>query len=385
MVEKMEIQDRHPHPIHPPIPRDPENQPTGGILPADFKIPSELEAHEPPEARGLERDAVRLMVSYWSTQRIRHACFSELPDFLDPGDTLVINTSRTINAAVMARRADGSPVEVHFSTGLPSPSGYWIVELRRLVDGSTEPLFSAKPGESLQLAGNARLTLVTPYRKAGPSNPAPHVRLWHAKLQASIPVDHYLDRYGFPIRYQHVFQEWPLSYYQTVYATEPGSAEMPSAGRAFSLPILERLEAKGVRVVPLILHTGVASAEAHELPPEEYYRVPSETAQAVNQAHQNGQQVITVGTTVVRALETVTAPDGVTGPGEGWTDVLVTPQRGIHAVDGLLTGYHEPRSTHLLMLQALASREHIQRTYAEALRRRYLWHEFGDLHLILRR
>ncbi|MCA1553321.1 MAG: S-adenosylmethionine:tRNA ribosyltransferase-isomerase, partial [Chloroflexi bacterium] len=144
-----------------------------------------------------------------------------------------------------------------------------------------------------------------------------------------------------------------------------------------------QLVARGVQVAPLILHTGVSSLEAHEAPYEEFYRVPSTTARAVNVARASGQRIIAVGTTVVRALETVADKDGSAHPGEGWTSLVVTPSRGMRVVSGLLTGLHEPQASHLAMLQALAGREHLRRTYAEALRERYLWHEFGDLHLIL--
>ncbi|MBV9789498.1 MAG: S-adenosylmethionine:tRNA ribosyltransferase-isomerase, partial [Chloroflexi bacterium] len=147
--------------------------------------------------------------------------------------------------------------------------------------------------------------------------------------------------------------------------------------------LMTRLVAKGVQIVPLILHTGVASLEDHEPPYEELYRVPIDTARAVNNARSLGRRIIAVGTTVVRALETVTDSDGVTHPGEGWTREIITPQRGIRAINGLLTGLHEPRATHLAMLEALAGIDHLQVTYAEALREGYLWHEFGDLHLIL--
>jgi S-adenosylmethionine:tRNA ribosyltransferase-isomerase len=196
-------------------------------------------------------------------------------------------------------------------------------------------------------------------------------------------LDNYLSRYGFPIRYSYVKQFWPISYYQTVYATEVGSAEMPSAGRPFTPELITDLVARGVQIVPLILHTGVASLESHEPPYEEYYRVPAETARAVNAARTVGRHVVAVGTTVVRALETVTDSRGITHPGEGWTHLVVTPEHGLRAVHALLTGLHEPRASHLAMLEALAGRVHLQITYAEALRERYLWHEFGDLHLIL--
>ena len=133
----------------------------------------------------------------------------------------------------------------------------------------------------------------------------------------------------------------------------------------------------------MLLHTGVASLEDHEPPYEEYYRVPPETAELVNQARVAGKRVIVVGTTAIRALETVADRRGRVHAGEGWTGLIITPQRGVFSVDGLLTGFHEPRATHLAMIEALAGKTHLQVTYPEALRQGYLWHEFGDLHLIL--
>jgi S-adenosylmethionine:tRNA ribosyltransferase-isomerase len=174
-----------------------------------------------------------------------------------------------------------------------------------------------------------------------------------------------------------------LDYYQTVYMTEVGSAEMPSAGRAFSAELIAQLVAKGVQFAPLILHTGVASQEDHEPPYEEYYRVPAATAHVVNAARTAGRRVIGVGTTTVRALETASDARGVVTPGEGWTSLIITPQRGIRSVDGMLTGFHEPRATHLAMLESLAGLDHLCLAYHQALLHNYLWHEFGDLHLIL--
>jgi S-adenosylmethionine:tRNA ribosyltransferase-isomerase len=207
--------------------------------------------------------------------------------------------------------------------------------------------------------------------------------LWISTLDLPEPLDEYLEQYGFPIHYGYVRESWPSSYYQTVYATETGSAEMPSAGRAFTPELLTHLVARGVQIAPLLLHTGVASLEDNEPPYEEFYRVPPETARLVNAARASGRRVVAVGTTVVRALETVTDDDGIAHPGEGWTRLLVTPERGIRSVDAMLTGLHESRSTHLAMLEALAGHEHLRIAYREALREGYLWHEFGDLHLIL--
>ena len=363
----------------------------------DFELPSRLEADAPPEARGFARDEVRLMVSYRSDDRVVHSAFRDIGDFLEAGDVLVINTSGTMNAALHAEREDGTALELHLSTRLPAD--LWIVELRRPTGAATKPFRYAMAGETLRLAGGATVTLHAPYASGSPRTKGS--RLWISSLDLPGPLEEYLERYGFPIRYGYVRESWPSSYYQTVYATETGSAEMPSAGRAFTPKLITRLVARGVQVAPLILHTGVASLEDNEPPYEEFYRVPPETARLVNAARVSGRRVVAVGTTVVRALETVTDPDGTTHPGEGWTSLIVTPERGIRSVDGMLTGMHEPRSTHLAMLealvereppapasrsrrtQAITGREHLEIAYAEALREGYLWHEFGDLHLIL--
>jgi S-adenosylmethionine:tRNA ribosyltransferase-isomerase len=355
-----------------------------GLQSLDFRLPAELEAGQPPEARGLARDQVRLMVSYTSDDRIVHTCFRQLPEFLNPGDLLVINTSGTMNAALQANGEGGREFELHLSTHLPGDR--WSVELREPSPRGSQPWLSARPGEIYHLPAGARLNLLAPYRRPAETELAGDekaVRLWMANLDLPLPLNEYLACYGFPIRYGYVSQAWPNSYYQTVYTTEVGSAEMPSAGRAFTPELITRLVARGVQIAPLLLHTGVASLESHEPPYEEYYRVPAETAQAVTAAHAAGKRVLAVGTTVVRALETVTTPDRNTTPGEGWTNAIITPSRGLFAVDGLLTGLHEPKSSHLAMLQALAGVNHLRKTYREAIEHGYLWHEFGDLHLIL--
>ncbi|MCB0224943.1 MAG: S-adenosylmethionine:tRNA ribosyltransferase-isomerase [Anaerolineae bacterium] len=346
-----------------------------------FQLPPELEASEPPEARGLARDEVRLLVSDYTTDQINHTLFRQLPDFLAAGDVVIINTSGTLNAAVTGTRADGSAVEIHLSTHLPAD--LWLVEVRRPDEQASRPFYNATPGEMITLPEGASVTLHTPYRSEQRSLVDAKVRLWVATLNLPTPFTNYLTNYGFPIRYGYVKQAWPLDYYQTVYATEPGSAEMPSAGRAFTPELITRLVANGVQVAPLVLHTGVASLESHEPPYDEFYRVPAETAQIVNAARAAGKRIVAVGTTVVRALETVTDEAGVTHPGEGWTRLVITPEFRLQAVNGLLTGFHEPQASHLYMLQALAGARHIDLTYREALTQRYLWHEFGDMHLIL--
>jgi S-adenosylmethionine:tRNA ribosyltransferase-isomerase len=362
--------------------------------PIAFDLPAELSASEPPEARGAGdreaggHDAVRLMVSRVADDSIAHLAFRDLPDVLAPGDLLVVNASATINAALDAwRMRPGRQLADKIALHLSSPLGdgaRWVVELRRLTDNGTAPLLDARTGEQLALAAGATATLVEPLVTRLTRRPAHReVRLWIAELAVPDGVMAFADRYGRPIRYSYVRVPWPLAYYQTVFATEPGSAEMPSAGRPFTREIVMRLRRKGVRIVPLVLHTGVASLESHELPYPERYHVPAATAAAVNAARAAGGRAIAVGTTVVRALETVASADGRVRSGEGWTDLVVTPERGVLAVDGMLTGLHEPTSSHLSMLEVMAGRRHVTRAYETALSCRYLWHEFGDLHLIL--
>lgn len=193
----------------------------------------------------------------------------------------------------------------------------------------------------------------------------------------------YLRAYGRPIRYGYVTRDWPLPAYQTVFATEPGSAEMPSAGRPFTTELVTRLVTAGVVVAPVTLHTGVASLERPEPPYPEWFAVPPVTARLVNQARRAGSRVIAVGTTAVRALETAAGPDRSVRPASGWTDLVVTPDRGVWVVDGLLTGFHEPQTSHLQLLVAVAGAQLVARCYAEAVAGDYRWHEFGDLNLLL--
>ena len=337
---------------------------------ADFTLPAALEAHDPPEARGLPRDGVRMLVSRRASGEISQHGFADLPGLLLPGDLLVVNTTATLPAHVRV----SSEVAVHFSG--PRPDGSWLTELRLVKGKTTVPNDRGYPGQRLSLPGGAVLTL------EGRAT----ARLWRARL--SVAVVPYLLRYGSPIRYSYVPREWPLSYYQTVFAREPGSAEMPSASRPFSPSVVTRLVAAGVLIAPLTLHCGVSSLEGDEEPYPEPYDVPPATAELVNHVRARGGRVIAGGTTVVRALETAAlgCADGARGrvcAAAGWTSHVVTPQTGVRAVDGLLTGLHEPRSSHLLMLAAFAGPDLLSRCYQAAIDAGYLWHEFGDVHLLL--
>jgi S-adenosylmethionine:tRNA ribosyltransferase-isomerase len=328
---------------------------------AAFELTPANEASAPPA----ERDEVRLLVAQRGRPLV-HDMFRGLPSHLRAGDLLVVNTSATMPAALSA-----GEVDVHLSTPVPGDDERWVVELRRC--GARH---RGRAGQILELPGGGSAELLAPYLSPG--------RLWIAALDLPLPLHDYLAEYGRPIAYAHLAEPRPLEDLQTVFADEPGSAEMPSAGRPFSQRVLDDLFARGVQVAPLTLHTGVSSLELGERPYPERYRVPALTASRVNAHRAAGGRVIAIGTTVVRALETVAAPDGTVAPGAGWTSVVVTPERGVRAVDGLLTGWHEPDASHLLMLEAVGGRELIERSYAAALGAGYRWHEFGDTHLILR-
>jgi len=350
----------------------------------DLALPAHLEASEPPEARGLKRDDVRLLVSHAGSDSVVHARFNQLPQWLAPGDLLVVNTSGTLNAALTASRDTGEAFAIHLSTRLPG--NFWVVEVRRPGPVASRPWRDARAGMAFDLDADGRLTLLAPYPLG--SVMTAHSRLWIAALELPMPVLSYLERFGRPIHYRYVPGSWPPSMYQTVFATEPGSAEMPSAGRPFTAELVTRVISQGILIAPLLLHTGVASLEDHEPPYEEYFRVPAETADLVNAARRRGGHVIAVGTTVVRALETVTDSRGSTSPGEGWTGLVITPDRPLRAVNAMITGLHEPRATHLAMVQQVIAAaggraSHLDRAYQEARDGGYLWHEFGDSHLIL--
>ncbi len=320
-----------------------------------FELPAHLEAHEPPEARGLSRDRVRLMIASRSAGTIVHTRFDELPNFLSAGDLLVVNTSATLPAALPALGRDGARLELHVSTPSPGhPGDHWVVELRL----GDSPFPEARTGDELELPAGGRADILARYASSD--------RLWLARLRLPEPPE-----------------PWPLEAYQTVYALEPGSAEMPSGGRPLSAELLTRLAASGILVTPITLHAGVSSPERHEPPYPERYRVPEETARLANAVHGWGGRVIAVGTTVVRALESVAGPGGGLTPGEGWTNLVVTAERGLWAVDGLLTGWHEPEASHLQMLRTVTGDELLERSYHAAIKHGYLWHEFGDSHLIL--
>ncbi|MFE0457385.1 S-adenosylmethionine:tRNA ribosyltransferase-isomerase [Streptomyces sp. NPDC058914] len=340
-------------------------------------VPEGLSARVPAEQRGpgRDRDSVRLLVTRGT--EVAHHVFRELPRLLRAGDLLVVNTSPTLAAAVDGRLGHARVV-VHFSTR--GDDGRWAVELREPDGrGTTRARAGGPAGAEVRLAGGVRLVLEEAL--SGGSG-----RLWWARVSGGTVLG-LLREHGRPIRYSYTERDQPLSAYQTVFALPSadgaGSAEMPSAARPFTARLVAELVSRGVQFAPVTLHTGVASAEAHEPPYPERFAVPDASARLINAARAGDGRVVAVGTTAVRAVESASGADGVVRACEGWTDLVVTPARGVRVVDGLLTGLHEPEASHLLMLEAVAGRAAIERGYEEALRGRYLWHEFGDVHLVL--
>ncbi|MFD4702969.1 S-adenosylmethionine:tRNA ribosyltransferase-isomerase [Streptomyces niveus] len=288
----------------------------------------------PAEQRGAGRDDVRLLVSRGA--EVSHHAFRDLAGQLRAGDVLVVNTSRTLPAAVEGRLG-GERLVVHFPTR--GDDGRWAVELRTPGRGSgtgrrkgaTLARAGGPAGAVIRLPGGGHLVLEEPLDPAG-------TRLWWARV-AGGDVAGLLARHGRPIRYAYTERDQPVSAYQTVFALPSadgsGSAEMPSAGRPFTARLVAELVSRGVQLAPIRLDTGVASAEAHEPPYPERFEVPATTARLVNAAVAGGGRIVAVGTTAVRALE------------------------------------------------AIAGRPALERACTEAVRHLYLWHEFGDVHLVL--
>ncbi|HEX8144842.1 MAG TPA: S-adenosylmethionine:tRNA ribosyltransferase-isomerase [Pyrinomonadaceae bacterium] len=346
--------------------------------PFTFNLPPELSAKEPPERRGLARDHVRLMVIERSTGKVEHTRFDRLGQFLRPGDLLVFNTSRTLPASLEACAAPSGPcIEIRLAEHLPDDSWLALLLCQR-----GDP-FSCGLRRGMQITFGEGLTAAVIERDERIQ------RLWRLRFSKTGPeLINLLYRLGQPVRYEYVSAMWDLDYYQTVYAREPGSAEMPSAGRAFTWRLLFDLKRQGIEMAYLVLHTTLSSYMDDELDAlhpasEEEYFIQQATADKINRTRAAGNRVIAVGTTVVRALETVADAEGRIQSGHGYTQLHITAEHSLKSVDGLLTGLHEPEASHLDLLTAFLPADQIREAYTEAVRLGYLWHEFGDLNLIL--
>jgi S-adenosylmethionine:tRNA ribosyltransferase-isomerase len=339
-----------------------------------FDPREESTAPAPAEARGLSREDVRLLVA--SSTGTEHVRFRDLPDHLRAGDLVVVNDSATIVGEIDAESPSRGPAVLHLAT--PLDDGTWITEVRTPIDGARAVL-DAEPGDRF-VAGAVTVTLREPYPPVGSSPTGRGNRLWRAAVDG--PLAAHLRQHGRPIAYGYLPRHYPLSAYQTVFGTRPGSAEMPSAGRPFTHGLVTRLVTKGVAVAPVTLHTGVSSQEAGEAPQPERFAVPASTARLVNAVRAGGGRVVAVGTTVTRALESAVT-NGLVVERSGWTDRVVSPADPPRVVTGLVTGWHDPMASHLLLVEAVAGRELAQRAYEAAVAHGYLWHEFGDAALLL--
>ena len=341
-----------------------------------FAQPTTSVAVSPAERRAGSRDAVRLLVA--TPDGIHHTRFSDLTAQVRPGDLVVVNNSATRAGQLDGRRETGAPVVVHVATHLAAST--WVIELRTTPDASRSVL-DARPGEVVT-SGRVSMRLLEGHPHEGSSPTGHGNRLWRAEVTGDLEA--LMEREGRPIAYGYLDARYPLATYQSVFATTPGSAEMPSAGRPFTTDLVTDLVSHGVGVAPITLHTGVSSQEAGEGPQQEWYDVPAATADQVNATRARGGRVIAVGTTVTRALESAVV-DGRVRAGSGWTERVVTPAHPPQVVTGLVTGWHDPGASHLLLVESVAGARLTQAAYDEATREGYLWHEFGDSALFLPR
>jgi len=344
-----------------------------------FPAPVETAAPAPAEWRGYARDEVRLLVA--GRDGIQHARFDDLPRHLRRGDLLLVNDSATeareLDAALLGRGA----IVLHAAQRLAE--GQWAVELRTSPD-ARRPILDAEPGDVVT-AGAVRLTLVAPYPGRASSPTGVGNRLWRARPTGDIAAE--LASAGRPIAYGYLDRRYPLAAYQTVFGIRPGSAEMPSAARPFTHELVSALVARGIQIAPVTLHTGVSSQEAGEAPPPEWFEVSASTARLVRETKSAGGRVVAVGTTATRALESAITRRGrrgaTTRAAHGWTNRVITPEQPPLMIDGLITGWHDPRASHLLLVEAVAGRALTQAAYDAAVAGGYLWHEFGDAALLL--
>jgi len=333
------------------------------MMPMAIEARGMREAVLPPERRGIERDTVRMLVTNRTTRAHEHARFLDLPKFLLPGDLLVVNDSATVPAALNATTLGGDSLKLHVATMIDSR--IWMAEPRATVHA----------GEELRLPDGGSAVMIAPVDPE-------HARVWYAWFSLPLPMRAYLAKFGEPIRYGYVSERLPLADYQTLFARHPGSAEMPSAARPFTLRVLRGVRRSGATVAKVTLHCSVSSFERPERPLSERFYVSPETAEAVNAAKSDGRRVIAVGTTVVRALESAMR-DGTVVACSGWTDLVVEPQTQLRAIDALITGFHDRAATHIAMLRAILDDELLEDAYGEAAQNEYFYHEFGDIHLIL--
>ncbi|MEM7102801.1 MAG: S-adenosylmethionine:tRNA ribosyltransferase-isomerase [Bacteroidota bacterium] len=340
-----------------------------------FDLPEKLACPEPTEIRKIARDDARLLVTN-NSGSISHTTFKQLTNHLLPGDVLVVNTSATVPAAFPVALPFGKKGVIHFSTRIDNRN--WLAEIRVIKNNQTVRWKGGKAGMVFLLPGNARVRLKDKFY-----GNRDLLHLWTVELTINQEAVPYMTEFGQPIKYLSLDKPYPIDYYQTMFSSQPGSSEMPSAGRGFTAGLVDRLMQKGISFAPVLLHTGVSSLEENEAPYPEYMEVEPISAAIINNAKRKGGRIIAVGTTAVRAIESAADETGLVSPFKGKTSLYIRNGYSMKTVDGLLTGFHEPKASHLNMLQSLAGFDHMERAYTAAIENNYFWHQFGDLHLIL--
>ncbi len=340
-----------------------------------FELPVSLECTQPTEFRNIERDEVRLLVTT-DSDYTRHTTFRNVDQYLQKGDVLVVNTSATRASALPVVLPGNRLGMAHFSTRVNDSE--WLIEIREIEREKTVRWKEGKREMKFHLPDGADITLKRKFYKERKL-----LHLWVAEFTSPQEQESYLAEHAQPIKYDHLNEHYPLDFYQTVFSLHPGSSEMPSAGRGFTKDLVERLLEKGVVIAPMLLHTGVSSLEENESPYAEYMEVDQASATLINNAKKKGRKIIAVGTTGIRAIESAVNERGEVIPYTGVTNLFIDNDYKMKVINGLLTGFHEPRASHLQMLQSLAGFDHIERAYKSALDNNYFWHQFGDLHLIL--
>jgi S-adenosylmethionine:tRNA ribosyltransferase-isomerase len=335
----------------------------------DYALPPELIAQTPLA----ERDASRLMVLDRRTSEVIHRRFTDFPALVAPGDVVVVNDSRVIPARLVARRAGGGKAEVLLVAR--EDGGTWRALVR--------PGSRVRAGNVLRLEGEDRIEIVEHLpdgarrvRLAGPGGEDAVL-----SRRGRVPLPPYIRRDPTDLDTER---------YQTVYADAPGSVAAPTAGLHFTPGLLAELERRGAVIARVTLHVGPGTFRpvrandpaAHRLDPE-WYVVPPEAARAINAARSHDGAVWAVGTTVARTLESCAADDGSLRAGFGWTSLFIRPGHRFRAVDRLLTNFHLPRSTLLMLVAAFAGRERVLAAYRDAIARQYRFYSYGDAMVVL--
>jgi S-adenosylmethionine:tRNA ribosyltransferase-isomerase len=341
-------------------------------------LPHKPGAKKTPVLRGINRDHVKLLVIDRNNARMYHSAFNHLSDFLRRGDLLIFNSSRTLPASLKTVNYNPQKnLEVRLAEHLSDDS--WLVLF--LYQDKNHFHSNLKPGLKIEFESGLSATIV----ERNTRNP----RLWKIKFSASgTELINIFYQIGKPIHYGYISAPLPLEYFLTVFTRDPGSSEMPSAGRAFTWKMLFDLKNKGVETAFLTLHTGLNSYTdddlnaGHQIADEEYF-ISESTAVKIESNKAGNGRIIAVGTSVARALESAALMKGKVIPGHAYTSLRITEGYEMKIANGLLTGFHEPEASHLDLMSAFLSPTQIKKTYEEAIERKYLWYEFGDLCLIL--